>query len=446
MVGPFAGATLADVGVWLRGGTTDPVELTERTLAAAQAAQAELNLFAALDAAGARRAASLARDELARGVDRGPLHGVPVAVKDVIDTAGLATTMGSRHFAGHLPDRDAAVVARLREAGAVIVGKTTTHEFAYGPTGDVSATGPVRNPRDPSRMAGGSSAGAAAAVAAGVRPARRRDGHRRLGAHPRGAVRDRGIRPSFGRVPTAGVFPLSWSLDTVGPLAANVADLVTGLEALSGGRVRAPVPAARTLRIGVVTGQWFDRVADPVATAIIGLVERLQGAGAEVREAVAQDAEELATVYRLVQSAEAVAVHAERLERAPESYEPETLTRLRTAAEVPAWQYATALRRLGELRAGAAQRLDGLDALLLASVPILAPPVGARDAELGGGWRSPREALLSFCSPWSVLGLPSLSLPVPAPAALPVGAQLVGRPGGDAELLAVAAAVEALAG
>ena len=446
MVGPFGGAALADVGAWLRGGTTDPVELTERTLAAAQAAQAELNLFAALDAAGARRAASQARDELARGVDRGPLHGVPVAVKDVIDTAGLATTMGSRHFAGHLPDRDATVVARLRAAGAVIVGKTTTHEFAYGPTGDVAATGPVRNPRDPSRMAGGSSAGSAAAVAAGVVPLA-------VGTDTGGSVRIpaalcgvAGIRPSFGRVPTAGVFPLSWSLDTVGPLAASVADLVAGLEALSGERVRAPVPAAWTLRIGVVTGPWFDRVGDPVATAIIGLVERLQGAGADVREAEVPDAEELATVYRLVQSAEAVAVHAERLERAPDSYEPETLTRLRTAAEVPAWQYATALRRLGELRAGAAQRLDGLDALLLASVPVLAPPVGARDAELGGGWRSPREALLGFCSPWSVLGLPSLSLPVPAPAALPVGAQLVGRPGGDAELLAVAAAVEALAG
>ena len=135
--GPFTGRTIAAIGADLRAGVSDPVALLDETLAAIQAAQPAVNAFVTVDGDGARAAAELARAELARGVDRGPLHGVPVAVKDIVDTAGLVTTMGSRHFADHVPAADAPVVTRLRVAGAVIVGKTTTHEFAYGPTGDV---------------------------------------------------------------------------------------------------------------------------------------------------------------------------------------------------------------------------------------------------------------------------------------------------------------------
>src|SRR5215467_5507328 len=207
--GPFTSTTLAEVAGRFRDGTLDPVALTETVLAAIEESQPTLNAFVTVAADAARRDAALARDELASGEDRGPLHGVPVAVKDIVDTAGLLTTMGSRHFAGHIPERDAEVVTRLRAAGAVIVGKTTTHEFAYGPTGDRSANGPGANPRDPSRMAGGSSAGSAAAVAAGLVPLA-------VGTDTGGSVRIpaalcgvAGIRPTYGRIPTDGVFPLS---------------------------------------------------------------------------------------------------------------------------------------------------------------------------------------------------------------------------------------------
>jgi Asp-tRNA(Asn)/Glu-tRNA(Gln) amidotransferase A subunit family amidase len=420
-VGPFTGRTLAEVRRGL-----DPVELLERTLAAVAEAQPRYNAFVTVDADGARAAALRARTELAHGVDRGPLHGVPVAVKDIIDTAGIPTTMGSRHFAGHVPARDAEVVARLRAAGAVLVGKTTTHEFAYGPTGDVAANGPCANPRDPTRMAGGSSAGSAAAVAAGLVPLA-------VGTDTGGSVRIpaalcgvAGLRPSPETVPASGVFPLSWTLDTVGPIAGCVADVVLGWQVLAGSA--APDPAPSRPRVGLPAAPWFERLDSRVGAAVEEAVRALRW---PVRPVPVPDAEELSHVYRTVQSAEAVSVHRERIDTAPELFAPETLDRLRTAERVPAWEYARAVRRLHELRADAVRRLAGVDVLVLPTVPILAPPLGARAGV--------RDALLAFTVPWSVLGLPAISVPVSTAGDLPVGVQLVGLPGGDAELLAIAA-------
>jgi aspartyl-tRNA(Asn)/glutamyl-tRNA(Gln) amidotransferase subunit A len=438
VTGPFTGRTIAEVAAALRSGADDPVALLGRALAATDASQPVLNAFVTVDASGARAAAAQARDELAAGVDRGPLHGVPVAVKDIVDTAGLVTTMGSAHFAGNLPARDAEVVTRLRAAGAVIVGKTTTHEFAYGPTGDVAANGPCANPHDPARMAGGSSAGSAAAVAAGLVPLA-------VGTDTGGSVRIpaalcgvAGLRPSPEGVPVTGVFPLSWSLDTVGPIAANLADVVIGWRVLGGQPVAAPTPA-RAPRIGVPAGPWFDKVDGAVGTVVGAWLSRLDGA---VRTVPVPDAEELFEIYRVVQSAEAMAVHADRMARAPDRYQPETLARLRAAEQVPAWAYATALRRLRELRAQAVHRLAGVDVLVLPTVPVPAPPLGTREADVGGGWTHARDALLAFTVPWSVLGLPALSLPAGAAGGLPVGVQLVGLPGADDELLALAAQLQ----
>ncbi|OLB77700.1 MAG: hypothetical protein AUI14_15345 [Actinobacteria bacterium 13_2_20CM_2_71_6] len=441
--GPFTGITLAEIGRQLRSGACDPVDLAQRSLAAVEVAQPAYNAFVTVDSDGALAAAARARDELARGVDRGPLHGIPLAVKDVIDTAGLTTTMGSRHFATNVPARDAEAVARLRAAGAIVVGKTTTHQFAYGPTGDRAANGPGRNPYDPALMAGGSSAGSAAAVALGLVPLA-------LGTDTGGSVRIPaalcgvvGLRPSPDRIPTSGVFPLSWSLDTVGPIAGNATDVCVAWSVLTG-TASGPVPSV--LRVGVVTGTWFSRVDDRVGAAVDGFVERLAEQGASIRPVPVADAEELLHLYRTVQSAEAVSVHLERVAEAPELFDPEVLDRLRTAAEVPAWDYARSLRRLVALRHAAVHRLAGVDVLVLPTVPVLAPPVGVRDADIGGGWTSPRDALLAFTAPWSVLGLPAISIPVGSPTGLPVGVQLVGLPGGDEELLAAARIAELAAG
>jgi aspartyl-tRNA(Asn)/glutamyl-tRNA(Gln) amidotransferase subunit A len=366
-----------------------------------------------------------------------------VAVKDVVDTAGLTTTMGSRHFAGHLPASDAEVVTRLRAAGAVIVGKTTTHEFAYGPTGDRAANGACGNPHDPSRMAGGSSAGSAAAVAAGLVPlavGTDTGGSVRIPAALCGVV---GIRPTMGLVPTDGVFPLSWSLDTVGVLAGDVAGAAAGLAVLSGradpgGGIGPAASVGPPPRVGLVTGSWFERLDGTVRARVDELVRRLP----RVVPIAVPDAADLHALYVTVQSAEAVAVHHARMTTAPDLYDAEVLARLRAAAEVPAHAYAAALRRLAGLRRAAGARLAGVDLLLLPTVPILAPPLGCRDADLGGGWRSPRDALLAHDALWGVLGLPAVSVPLPNQGGLPVGVQLVGRPGADAAVLAWAATIE----
>jgi aspartyl-tRNA(Asn)/glutamyl-tRNA(Gln) amidotransferase subunit A len=415
------------------------VELVRQSLGAITASQPTINAFVTVDTDGALAAAGQARDELVRGVDRGLLHGVPVAVKDIIDTAGVLTTMGSRHFADYVPTRDALVVTRLREAGAVIVGKTTTHEFAFGPTGDRAANGPGRNPRDPTRMAGGSSAGSAAAVAAGLVPLA-------VGTDTGGSVRIpaalcgvTGIRPSLGRAPTDGVFPLSWSLDTVGVLAADVASAITGWEILTGaGPAGQPRPASR---IGLIDDAWFNRLADPVREAWKAALARLASHGIEFVAVSIPDGAELLELYRTVQSVEALSIHYERLTEHPELFDAEVRQRLDAATGVTARKYAQGLRRLAEVRSTAADRFAGLDLIALPTVPIVAPPVGARDADLGGGWMVPRDALLAHNAPFSSLGTPAVSLPLPA-SGLPVGMQLVGAPGTDTALLSMALTIE----
>ncbi|MBF8193442.1 amidase, partial [Nonomuraea sp. K274] len=253
--GPFTGRTLAGLARDLRTGRTTSTELVEQALDAIAELDPALNAFVTVDAEGARAAARRADqepDDL-----RGPLHGVPVAVKDLIMVAGLPSTMGSRHFADYVPEVDAWCVARLRRAGAVIVGKTTTHEFAYGPTGDRSAAGPSRNPWDPARMSGGSSGGSAVAVAAGMVPLA-------LGTDTGGSVRIpaalcgvAGFKPAYEAIPADGVFPLSRSLDHVGVLAGDEHDCLTAYRCLttseSEGDGAADPAGAGPVRVG-----WLD--------------------------------------------------------------------------------------------------------------------------------------------------------------------------------------------
>jgi len=443
--GPFSGRSINEVAARLRDGSTDPVRLVEEVLHAAQASQASLNAFVTLSSELAMREATRARDELAGGKDRGLLHGMPVAVKDIVDTAGITTTMGSRHFSTNVPSRDAEVVIRLREAGAIVVGKTTTHEFAFGPTGDRAANGPCANPHDTSRMAGGSSAGSAAAVGAGIVPfavGTDTGGSVRIPAALCGVV---GIRPTMGLVPTDGVFPLAWSLDTVGVLANDVAGTAAAWRVLADAPGQAtPPPPVETLRFGHVTGSWFERLDDVVRARFDGLTQMLVSRAAQVQPVTVPDAEELRARYATVQLVEALAIHQDRMAAAPELFDPEVLQRLQAAVDIPAVAYASELHNLARVRSTAGDRLAGYDVLVLPTVPVLAPPLGARDADIGGGWTSPRDALLAHNALWGALGLPAISVPIPNPGGLPVGVQLVGRPGGDAELLAIAQTVESL--
>jgi aspartyl-tRNA(Asn)/glutamyl-tRNA(Gln) amidotransferase subunit A len=290
-------------------------------------------------------------------------------------------------------------------------------------------------------MAGGSSAGSASAVAAGLVPlavGTDTGGSVRIPAALCGVV---GIRPTMGAVPVDGVFPLAWTLDSVGVLAGDVAGAATGWSVLAGAAGSNMDARVSTLDIGVPTG--FDRLAPEVAERFAAMIGRLTAAGANVSTVDMNDADELLELYRTVQSVEVVAIHLRRLADAPSLFDPEVEQRLRLATEVPAHAYARALVRVAALRTSAARRFSGRRFLLTPTLPVLAPPIGAREVDLGGGWTSPRDALLAHTAPWSVLGVPSISIPIPGPG-LPVGAQLIAAPGQDVRLLAVAARVEAL--
>ncbi|MET8868438.1 amidase [Nonomuraea sp. NPDC004580] len=428
--GPFTGRTLAQLARDLRDRRTTSTGLTEQALGAAAALDPGLNAFVTVDGTGALEAAKAADAELAAGLDRGPLHGVPVGVKDLIEVAGLPATMGSRHFAGYVPERDAACVTRLREAGAVIVGKTTTHEFAYGPTGDRSANGASRNPHDPSRMSGGSSGGSGAAVGAGLVPLA-------LGTDTGGSVRIpaalcgvAGFKPAYDAIPADGVFPLSRSLDHVGVLAGDPEGCLIAYRALTGADAPAPVEPARVAWLD--TSDLFEGDPEVVAT--------VRAAAGELPEVRLPDgfAEEALRTYRVIQSCEAVAVHADRMETAPQLFGAEVLERLRGAAQLPGWSYVRALESRERLAAVA----DGLfarhDVLALPTAAVTAPLIDEREVTAAGRPVPVGVALLSLTCPWNVLGLPALTVPAGTVAGLPAGLQLLCRPGDEPLLFAAA--------
>jgi aspartyl-tRNA(Asn)/glutamyl-tRNA(Gln) amidotransferase subunit A len=402
----------------------------------------ETNSFITVTAERALEKASLAEREILAGHYRGPLHGVPFALKDIICTRGVRTTMGSSLYAGHVPDHSATVARKLEEAGSVLVGKTNTHEFAYGPTGDRSHFGPTRNPHDAGRITGGSSGGSGAAVAANLC-------YGALGSDTGGSIRIPaalcgivGMKPTFGRVSKSGVFPLSWSLDHVGPITRTVEDNALMLNVLAGhdpeDHYSVDWPAedfARDLRrglrgaaIGLPRSFYFDHVEEEVGARVREAVEVFRSLGAQVREVEIPNLVDTLHAHRLILGAEAYAVHEERLENEPETFGEEVSERLMAGARPRAYRYANARRR-GVLATDEFDHaLHGVDVLLTPTLPIVATEIGQREVNIGDYDESIRSALTRFTGPTDLTGHPSLSIPCGTTASgLPVGLQLIGR-------------------
>jgi aspartyl-tRNA(Asn)/glutamyl-tRNA(Gln) amidotransferase subunit A len=449
--GDLALLTIPELGAAFRARRLSPVDATRSCLDRIARLDPELHAFIAVTADLALDQARLAQAELERGRDRGPLHGVPIALKDLIDLAGVPTTGGSALFLDRIATEDAEVVRRLRDAGAVILGKLNLHEVAYGASGVIGHFPATRNPRNPAHITGGSSSGSAAAVAAGMCYAA-------LGSDTSGSIRVPaalcgivGVMPSYGLVSLRGVMPLSWSYDHIGPMARNVRDAALVLQVIAGhdaadltslafpaadhvAALDAPVPT----RIGVARAHFFDDLHPDIAAAVERALGVIAGLGATLRDvAIAVDDDR--TVFR----AESWAYHRAHVEATPERYQPETLRRLRTGEAVTAADYIARLHELQHMRRRAPALFADVD-LIVAPTTALPAPSFAELTERPDDLR-PRELdLMRTTRMFDVLGTPGISVPCGTTrAGLPIGLQIIGPPGGDAAALRLATAFEA---
>ena len=439
-------------------------QIAERKLTSLQLTQAcldrikqhdpQYNAFISVFFADALQQARALDAELATGKTRGPLHGIPVAVKDLVDIEGLVTTAGSKLFAHAHPARhDAEVIRRLKDAGAVIVGKTNLHEFAYGGSGYISHFGPVRNPRNPEYVTGGSSSGSAAAVAAGFCFAAigtDTAGSIRLPASCCGIV---GLKPTYGLVSAHGVVPLSWNYDHVGPMTRTVEDAAMVLKAIAGYdwmdlfSRKWPLPDypnalavdLSKLRVGVARDYFFLFLGPEVERVINAAVERLRGMTAGIKDVAIPVDED-----RTVSGGDAYAYHRSFLLDRADQYHPETLRRIRSAEKVTATDYILKLRELKAVRRVAGNIYREIDVVITPTVPI-PPPSFTELEEHPDRLRAIELTMLRNTRPFNTLGLPTISIPCGATkAGLPVGLQISAAPGRDDLVLAVAQQLEQL--
>jgi aspartyl-tRNA(Asn)/glutamyl-tRNA(Gln) amidotransferase subunit A len=410
-----------------------------------------LNAFITVAAESALDAARAAEAEIARGQWRGPLHGVPIALKDLIDTAGVRTTSGSAVHKDRIPSEDAEVVRRLKRAGAVILGKNNMHEFAYGGSSLVSYFRETHNPWAQDHITGGSSGGSAAAVAAGLCYAA-------IGTDTAGSVREPaalcgcvGLKPTYGRVSKRGVFPLSYSLDHVGPLTLTVADAAIVLQALAGydqldvASANVPVTdyvsslrgSVKPLRVGVPRSFFYEDVDAEITVPVEQALAVIKTLVAEIREM-----DLVVPADRTLQAAESYAVHAEFIDKSLELYQPETLQRLRTGANISATDYILRRNEMELARRSIGSVFAEVDVLITPTTPAAAPaiePLIAAPDTL----RPAEVRLLRNTRPFNVWGLPAITVPCGFTAAgMPIGMQIAGPHWGEDVVLRLGHAYE----
>jgi len=422
-----------------------PIELTRACLDRIDAGNADLRAFITVMREQALAEAARSEEEIVSGHYRGALHGIPVSVKDLVSIAGTPTTSGSNVPARH-PRRDAPVVVNLRRAGAVIVGKTNLHEFAFGTTSDETAFGAVRNPHDRSRSAGGSSAGAAVALVEGMcfgSVGTDTGGSIRIPAAACGVT---GLKPTLAEISTEDVVPLSTTCDHVGPLALSVTDTALMYFAMLDGDARLErlsPPAEGELRLGVPEPYFLDKLDEGTRAAFAGARARLLGAGHSIANVSIDHVDRTADVYLHIVLPESSWYHAPLLKQHADKYSPGVRLRLEMGRYILAEDYVRALNGRTALRRAVDRALDGLDALVLPALAIGAPPLGAASVAIDGAQEPVRAMMLRLTQLFNVTGHPAIAIPCATGAdGLPRSVQLVGHRGGTERLLAVAAALE----
>lgn len=448
--------TIREAAEALRGRRISSLELTTAALGRIDRLNAAFRLFITVTGELAVNQARQADAELAAGRDRGPLHGIPIAVKDLFATRGVRTTAGSLVYQDLVPGQDAAVVARLAAAGAVMLGKLNMHELAYGITSANPHFGAVRNPWNAERSPGGSSGGSGAAVAAGI-------AYAALGTDTGGSIRipasfcgTVGLKPTYGRVSRQGVFPLAWSLDHVGPLARSVRDAALVLNAIAGydrrdaTSARHPVVdfvpedgcSIRGLRIGFPESVFFEKLDADVESSVRGAIARAQSIGAEVKSVKVPDMAAMNTAARVIQMGEASALWEPHLGNRRQ-FGPDVLALLDQGRLLPATDYVHAQRLRKRMQREFAQVWSTVDCLIFPTTPNTAPRVGQNTIKLAGREEDVRLATTRLVRGMNLLGLPALSMPCGLSAdGLPVGLQIVGPPFDEATVLRAGAALE----
>ncbi len=448
--------TIAEAAVRLERREISSAELTNAYLERIERLNPTINAYVTVTAERARADASRADEEIAAGNYRGPLHGVPIGLKDLYDTAGIETAGGSKILKGRVPEKDSTVARRLAEAGAVLLGKTNTHEFAWGTTTNNPHTGATHNPHALDRIPGGSSGGSGAAIAARMAAGT-------LGSDTGGSIRIPsalcgavGLKPTFGRVSKAGVLPMSWQFDHAGPICRTVEDAAIVLQAIAGydpddfATVPVPVPdylaglegGVRGLRIGVPREQFFGLLDAEVRVAIELALETLSGLGAEVVDVDAGFRRETLLKAWLVCVAESQALHAEWFPSRKDEY-GEDLQQTLSGPLPDAKGLADAYRASYDIKEGVRRTFEVVDLLVTPTTMRTASLIGEEEVEVDGFKMSTGGAFAQLTMPFNIAGVPAISVPCGFDGeGLPIGLQIAGGPFEEAKVLRAARAFE----
>ncbi len=441
----------------LRDREVSSLDVTRAYLERIERLNPRLNAYITVTADLAEAQARRADAEIGAGAYRGPLHGVPVGIKDLFDVEGVPTTFGSKILRDSLASRDALVVARLKQAGAVILGKHNLHEFAFGITSENPHFGAVRNPWNTHHIPGGSSGGTAAAVAASLCAAG-------MGSDTGASIRAPasfcgvvGLKPTYGRVSRRGALPLAWSLDHAGPLARSVADCAAMLQAIAGydaddpGSADVAVPDFSAhlnagidgLRVGVPRDYFFELVEPDVERLVREALRVIEGLGARAEEISLPHVVHAQVAGNVIMSTEAAVWHATWLRERPGDYGADVLSRIRGGQLIRAVDYLASQQVRTLIQDDFRQAFEGVDVVIAPTVPLVAPPIG-HTLEPRGVLNLPARSIANRATvPCNLTGMPAISVPCGFSAGLPVGLQIMGAAFAEARVLQVAAAYEA---